>query len=121
MRELVFKNLTDWMHNKRDIFVQEEVERDGVIAKTTRRCLYFIKDRKRIEDPNDLQTLAKTKLCKENVKRHFHVLKERDSKVGMDRLMCKVAGTFYAVVDDYLYSIVFVHTFKVSFAPIGAN
>ena len=31
MRELILKNLTSWDHNKRDVFVQETVERDGLI------------------------------------------------------------------------------------------
>lgn len=115
MRELLFKNITKWNHKKRDIFVQETVIKDGVLAKTTRRCLYFIKERKHIKDPGDLKKLAETKICDDQVKRHFHVLKERDSDTGMDKLMCKVAGTFYAMIDEYLYSIVFVHTFKISF------
>jgi hypothetical protein len=115
MRELLFKNMTHWDRNKRDIFVEETVERDGVLAKTTRRCLYFIKDRRHVTDPSDLKKVAQIKLSNEQVKRHFHVLKERDSDNGMDKLMCKVAGTFYAMIDDYLYSIVFIHTFKISF------
>ncbi len=118
MRELMFKNMTDWDRNKRDIFVQETVEKDGVLAKTTRRCLYFIKDRKHITNPNDLKKVAETKLNNEQVKKHFHVLKERNTDDGIDRLMCKVAGTFYAMIDEYLYSIVFFHTFKITFSAI---
>jgi hypothetical protein len=118
MRELLFKNVTTWEQNKRDIFVQEVVEKDGVLAKTTRRCLYFIKARKHIKNPKDLKKLAEIKLSDNQTKRHFHVLKERDSDQGVDKLMCKVAGTFYAMIDEYLYSIVFVHTFKISFCAI---
>jgi hypothetical protein len=118
MRELLFKNCTSWDKNKRDIFVEETVEKDGVLAKTTRRCLYFIKDKKHIEDPNDLKKLAETQLCQSKTKRHFHVLKERDSEEGIDRLMCKVSGEFYAMIDEYLYSIVFVHTFKIAFTAV---
>lgn len=116
MRELVFKNITSWDKNKRDVYVQETVLKDGVLAKTTRRCLYFIKDRKHIKDPNDLKKIAEMKIKDEKIKRHFHVLKERNTKEGVDRLMCKVGGTFYAMIDEYLYSIVFVHTFKIAFS-----
>lgn len=118
MRELTFKNVTSWDRNKRDIFVEESVEKDGVLAKTTRRCLYFIKERRHVTDQDDIKNIAENKLACDQVKRHFHVLKERDSDLGIDKLMCKVAGTFYAMVDEYLYSIVFVHTFKISFSAI---
>ena len=118
MRELLFKNVTTWDQNKRDIFVQEIVAKDGVLAKTTRRCLYFIKAKKHIKNPKDLKKLAEIKYSDNQAKRHFHVLKERDSDSGIDKLMCKVAGTFYAMIDEYLYSIVFVHTFKISFRTI---
>ena len=118
MRELLFKNNTTWDHNKRDIFVQEAVEKDGVLARTTRRCLYFIKEKRHVKDPNDLKKLAEMKMGDEQTQRHFHVLKQRDTTLGVDKLMCKVAGTFYAMIDEYLYSIVFIHTFKISFSAI---
>ena len=118
MRELIFKNMTHWDHNKRDIFVEETVERDGVLAKTTRRCLYFIKERKHIKNPNDLKKIAELNVSTEGVRRHFHVLKERNTDEGVDKLMCKVAGTFYAMIDEYLYSIAFIHTFKIGFSAI---
>ncbi len=118
MRELVFKNITSWDSNKRDIFVEEVVQRDGVLAKTTRRCIYFIKEKKHIVNPKDLKKIAETKLNTDKTDRHFHVLKERCTEDGSDKLMCKVAGTFYAVVDQYLYSIVFIHTFKIAFSSL---
>ncbi|NQT06033.1 MAG: hypothetical protein HQ575_00670 [Candidatus Omnitrophica bacterium] len=115
MRELLYKNLTSLDHKKRDIIVQEVVRKDGVLAKTSRRCLYFIKEKVRVQSPEDLKRIADLKAESEKAKRHFHVLKERDSSSGKDKLMCKVAGTFYAMVNNYLYSIVFIHTFKISF------
>lgn len=119
MRELIFKNLTSWDHKKRDVFVEESVEKDGVLAKTTRRCLYFIKEKIRINDSMDLKHIAELQAAADDkIKRHFHVLKERDSELGVDKLMCKVAGTFYAMVNEYLYCIVFVHTFKITFSEI---
>ena len=116
MRQLLFKKLTNWNHNKRDIFVQETIAKGDILAKTTRRCIYFIKSKVRINDPSDLKNLAKVKLDSDKYKKHFHVLKEKDSITGVDKLMCKVAGTLYAMVNDYLYCIVFIHTFKISFS-----
>ncbi len=115
MRELLFKNMTSNDHKKRDISIQEIVEKDGILAKTTRRCLYFIKEKTPVKSPMDLQKISDIKDLDEEQKRHFCVLKQRDSDLGVDKLMCKVAGTFYAVVNNYLYCVVFFHTFKISF------
>lgn len=118
MRTLLFSNMTTWDKNKRDIYVKESVEKDGILANTSRRCLYFIKERVKIDDPSDLKQIAALKLNEEKNKRHFYVLKEHYSEEGIDKLMCKVAGTFYAMVNDYLYCILFVHTFKISFTVV---
>ena len=118
MRELLFKNLTSQDHRKRDIFVEEIREKDGVLAKTTRRCLYFIRETIPINSPADFKKIAEEKYNKGEHKRHFYVLKERDTKSGVDKLLCKVAGTFYAMVNDYLYCIVFIHTFKICFESV---
>ncbi len=115
MRELLYKNITSMDHKKRDVFVEEVVVRGGVLAKTTKRCLYFIKSSVPVNKPLDIEKLAKMKETGEEEKRHFHVLKEHDTEHNIDRLMCKVAGTFYAMVNNHLYSIVFIHTFKISF------
>lgn len=118
MRELVFKNLTSEDRLKRDVFVEEVVEKDGVQAKTTRRCLYFIKEKVLVKGPADMQKISDMKMETEKYKKHFHVLKEHKTSLGEDKLMCKVAGTFYAMVNQYLYCIVFVHTFKITFSAI---
>ncbi len=115
MRELVFKNLTSLDHKKRDLFVEETIEKNGIKAKTTRRCLYFIKGKTLIKDSCDLEEVTKMKETNESIHRHFHVLKERNSEDGIDKLICKVAGTFYAMVNEYLYHIVFFHTFMIVF------
>ena len=104
---------TGWVGNKKDVSITERVIKGGVTAVTTRRCLYFITDRKRIDSPVDLAKIAEENLT--SGKKNFHVLKERNSIEGIDRLMCKVAGTFLSMVDEYLYNIKFVHTFKISF------
>jgi len=48
--------------NKRDIFVEETVEKDGILAKTTRRCLYFIKEKKHVKNPDELKNIAEVKI-----------------------------------------------------------
>ena len=116
MREVTFKNLTQLKSRKKDIFLKEVVEKDGVIAKTERRCFYFIKDITHLDEGKDLEKWVDSQNNTEPIsKRHFHILKEHSDGLGEDKLICKIAGTFYAVVDKNIYTIAFLHSFKVTF------
>ena len=116
MREVVFKNLTSVQSRKKDTLLREVFERDGVVARTERRSFYFIKDVMHLASDEELQRWVTSQEKEaEPVKRHFHILKEHNDGLGEDKLICKITGTFYAVVDKKLYTIAFLHSFKVSF------
>ena len=117
MREVVFKNLTSPRSGKKDILLKEVFQRDGVTAKTERRSFYFIKDISRLQNDEELQTWVSSQNNKnEPVKRHFHILKEHSDALGTDKFICKILGLFYAVVDRDIYTIAFLHSFKINFA-----
>jgi len=114
MREILYKNLTGADHKKHDICIREVVNRDDFMATIERRCIYFVRDRVYVEDPKNLDALKDLKESKEVwKKKHFHILRHHDANAGEDSLFCKVAGTFYAVADHYVYCIAFVHLFKI--------
>lgn len=116
MREVLFKNITLGSSRKKDVLVKEVFERKGVVAKTERRCFYFIKDVVTLENSNSLQSWLDSQNNKTPVmNRHFHILKEHKDQLGEDKLICKIAGTLYAVVENKVYTIAFLHSFKVSF------
>ncbi|MDP3790579.1 MAG: hypothetical protein Q8R38_00845 [Candidatus Omnitrophota bacterium] len=117
MREVIFKNLWSVQTHKKDILLKEMFERDGVVAKTERRSFYFIKDVTHLKSDDELNKWVNVQDNKsEPIKRHFHIMKEHSDLSGTDRFMCKILGTFYAVVDKDVYTIAFLHSFKVSFA-----
>ena len=116
MREVIFKNLTSFQSRKKDIFLQEVFEKDGVLAKTERRCFYFIKNVAELEQKGDIQKwLDAQNNNPSTAKKHFYIFKEHSDAHGEDRLLCKIAGTFYAVVNDKVYTIGFLHSFRVRF------
>jgi len=121
MRELVFKALTAGSSNKRDLCIQETVEKDGVIANTQRRCQYFVLARVHMEEGENMDTMVS---CRFNdiphKKKHYYVLKTHDAATGKDKLLCKVAGVFYALSGSEVYCIAFVHTLKILFTVAGA-
>jgi hypothetical protein len=120
MRDIVFKTLTSLESKKRDLFIQETVERDGVLATTERRCRYFIVGREHIKDINDIEALSALKFEKApSKKKHCYVLKVHDTQHGADKLLCKMAGVFYAIYGNDIYCIAYVHSFKITFTLAG--
>lgn len=118
MREVLFKHLSSVESRKKDILLKEVFEKDGVIARTERRCFYFIKDVANLKKGDDLQNWLDSHEDngrKPTGTRHFHIRKEHNDWQNQDKLFCKIAGVFYAVVDKKIYTIAFLHSFKVSF------
>ena len=116
MREVLFKNLSSVEAHKKDILLKEVFERDGIIARTERRSFYFIKDVIHLHSDDELNKWVNLHDNKNGpVKRHFHIMKEHSDIYGTDKFICKILGTFYAVVDKDIYAIAFLHSFKVSF------
>ena len=117
MREVVYRNLTSLNSRKKDIFLQEVFERDGVTAKTERRCLYFVKDIIHLDAPSDLQKwLTKQSESGTINKRQFYILKQHSDSPGEDKLLCKILGNFYAIVGNSIYIMAFLQSFKVRFS-----
>ncbi len=117
MREVVFKNLTSVNSRKKEIFLKEIFEKDGITAKTERRSFYYIKDIKHLETESALkQWLATEGVSKDVNRRQFHILKEHNDAHLEDKIICKILGTFYAVINKSVYTIGFLHSFKVRFA-----
>ncbi|MDD5450070.1 MAG: hypothetical protein PHO42_05685 [Candidatus Omnitrophica bacterium] len=117
MRDLVFKALTSAESKKRDLCIQETIEKEGVLAKTERRCRYFVMGKTHIEDIKDAQELAELKFADAPYKKkHYYILKKHDNDCGEDRILCKIAGMFYVVYGSDLYCIAYVHSFKIEFS-----
>ena len=114
MRELLFRNLTSIESRKKDIFLKEAFEKDGLLTKIERRCFYFIKEIRHLDNEEELQKWIDSKPdLTDRDKRHFHIFKEHNDSHGEDKIVCKIAGIFYAVVDRNVYTIAFLHSFKV--------
>ena len=116
MREVQFKELCSRNTRKKDIFLKDVFEKDGIMTKTERRCLYFLKEAIHLEKPEDLQKWLDSQSPSKNpAKRHFHILKEHNDSIGEDKIICKILGTIYVVVEKRVYTIVFLNSFKASF------
>ena len=116
MREVVYRNLTSAHSGKKDVLLKEVFERDGVTAKTERRSFYFIKELVHLNSDEELQAWVGSQNNRsEPAKRHFHIMKEHSDALGTDKFVCKILGLFYAVLERDIYTIAFLHSFKINF------
>ena len=113
MRQVIFKELTSLSSRKKNVVLKEVFEKDGVTAKTERRSFYFIKEVKCLNDSHDLENWLKVSNDRGIVNdRRFQILKKHSDENGEDKVICKISGTFYAVVDKRIYTIAFMNYFK---------
>ena len=119
MREILYKNLLGLDNKKRDLCVKEIISRDDFMATIERRCRYFVRKKVYLQDPNDLDKLNVLKKHNDALKKkHFHILRTHDSISGKDKFICKIAGTFYAIAGHYIFSIAYIHSFKIDLAAV---
>lgn len=117
MREVIFKHLTSAQSRKKDILLKEVFEKDGMTARTERRCFYYIKEITPITSNEDVEKVMKDQDMRNvSSKRHFYIMKEHSDIHGEDKVLCKIAGTFYVIVNNTIFTIAFLHAFRVRFA-----
>ena len=113
MREVIFKELTSLSSRKKNVVLKEVFEKDGVMTKTERRSFYFIKEVKCLNDGQDLENCLKAANDRGIVNnRRFQILKKHSDETGEDKVICKISGTFYAILDKRVYTIAFMSCFK---------
>ncbi len=114
MRELIFKNLTSLAARKRDISIEEVVEKNGMTSFTQKRSTYFVRGVLHLDSREELQEwVDRRKQHPELDKKFFHILREYSVKDNEDKLVCKMRGTFYIISNQDVYNIVFVHAVKI--------
>ncbi|MCQ9206412.1 MAG: hypothetical protein NG740_00800 [Omnitrophica bacterium] len=114
MREIIFKNLNTPRANKRDISMEEIVERDGVVSSTKKRSMYFVREVHHMKTHDALQKWVANRQKSPGLgKKFFHILHKYSTKDHEDKLVCKMRGSFCIISDKDVYDIVFVHAIKI--------
>jgi len=115
MRELLFKNITSENKKRKDLFVSETFDQNGVTTTTQRRSTYIIGACNKFKNLEEL--LAWKKSVGPNAgRRHVFIIKKRDTVLNKDAFICDIIGKFYAVFQCDIYSVAFKHSFEVDFS-----
>ncbi len=112
MRELLFKNITSGDKKRKDLYVSEVVDRNGITTKTQRHSTYIIGTCNRFKTPEELEEWKKS-VNPNACKRHVFIIKKRDTKLNKDIFVCDVVGRCYALSGCDIYSIAFKHSFEI--------
>jgi len=107
MRDMLFKNLTSTDRKKRIIATSETVDKQGIRSIINRHFVCMVKEIKdsELEQPHP----------------YLYVLKERNTKQQKEKFFCKIKGSLFAVCDDKLYLILFMHSLKIILATLPKN
>lgn len=114
MRELLFKNITSENKKRKDLYVTETFDRDGITTTTQRHSTYIIGSCNKFKNLEEMMEWKKNAGMAVN-KRHIFIIKKRDTKLNKDMFICDVVGKFYAVSGCDIYSVAFKHSFEVDF------
>ena len=114
MRELIFKNLTKPTARKRDISMEEVVEKNGLVSTTKKRSMYFVRGVHHLKTKEKVEEwMSRRRKGNVSGKKFFHVLRKYSDSNKEDKLVCKMRGSFYIISEQDIYNIVFVHAIKI--------
>ncbi|MFA5389733.1 MAG: hypothetical protein WC312_08305, partial [Candidatus Omnitrophota bacterium] len=111
---LLFKNITSENKKRKDLYVTETFDRDGITTTTQRHSTYIIGSCNKFKNLEEMMEWKKNAGMAVN-KRHIFIIKKRDTKLNKDMFICDVVGKFYAVSGCDIYSVAFKHSFEVDF------
>ncbi len=115
MREILVRNLTssDWM--KRDCLITENVQQGDYSTKVFRRCTY------KVESQTMLPTLADSVKWAQNLDptppRQVFITKDLNPDSGGERVVYKVLGHFYVVLDRSVFCVGYRHILSMDVEP----
>lgn len=114
MRELLFKNIISGNKKRKDLYVSETVDNNGITTTTQRHSTYILGPCSKFKTLEELAEWKKT-VNPNAHKRHIFIIKKRDTKLKKDIFMCDIIGRLYAVTGCDIYSVAFKHSFEVDF------
>ena len=117
MREIIFKNLTTRNHRRRDLWIQERLDENGYHTEVEKRCVFLVKNHRHLSNPGAVERWVSDHLNDPHCRlRNLTVIKTENTRTGEKHFSFKAIGSFYAVLDEEVFSIGFVQTYEVDIA-----
>ncbi len=115
MREIQIRNLTSTDRLRRDCIVSEHVQQGDCTTEILRRCTY------RVESQTALPALQDSERWAHNLDplppRQVFVTKDLDPDSGAERVVYKVLGHLYIVLERAVFCIGYRHILSMDVSP----
>lgn len=108
MRDLLFRNLTSLDHRKKILASSEIFDKSGIRTVVRRHFVYIVKE-----------VAADVKIQKQPS--YLFVLKERKTAQRIEKFFCRMKGSIYAISNEKVYCITFMHSLKICLSAIPEN
>ncbi|MDP2941222.1 MAG: hypothetical protein Q8N85_03090 [Candidatus Omnitrophota bacterium] len=106
MRDLLFKNLTSGDKKRKVIATSEICDKEGVRSVIRRHFICIIRE---INDPGFGKPQP-----------YLYVLKEHNTLQQKEKFFCRLKGSVYAISNDKLFLVTFMHSLKINLSAIPA-
>lgn len=107
MREILVRSLTSANRTQRDCLVTERIDQGECRTSIVRRCTYRVESQTAIPATEDSIQWAKS--IEPHRARQVFVTKHLDPLTGEERVVYKVLGHFYVVMDCIVFCIGYRH------------
>lgn len=114
MHDILFKNSTSLDHQRRDIFLSEAVVEDGIITKSQKHFVYFVREHLQLESQEKVvEWLNNYGHMKKPCLKSLNVFKSYNSKVGEERFEVKIVGNLHVLYECQVFNVDFIQIFKI--------
>jgi hypothetical protein len=104
MRDLLFKNLTSNNKQRKVLASSEIFDKSGLRTIVRRHFIYFVRE------------VTENKIEKQQP--YLFIVKERNSKEKREKFYCRIKGSVYAVYNNRVYLVRFMHSLKINLVAI---
>jgi hypothetical protein len=108
MRDLLFRNLTSEDKKRKVIASSEVADREGVHSVIHRHFVCMMKE---VKDASTVQRPDP----------YLYVLKESNTKDGRQKFFCRIKGSIFAVAQDKIYLVSYMHSLKICLSSLPNN
>jgi hypothetical protein len=115
MKELIHKTISGIDPYKKVVSIEESEERCHMQIKRIWTCKYYVREQYMSRSERDIQKWISAFQENNPNSKHCHILRQKDSKTGHSKVVCKTLGDFFVVNGLNVSRIVYLNQLKIDY------
>jgi len=111
MKKIIHRDVFGVNPRKREVSVDETMYRLGATIHKRRSGKYFIEGKMTSKNPKEIEAWIEEHK-KQGLKKNCHIFRALDTETGVNKVVCKVMGEFFAVRGETVCKILYVNEIK---------